>query len=116
MTMKDSDEEVITVRVEQQDIEDSENILMSSLEVGHLEGFKVLYTGLPEELQQYLINYTNEELLARPLDIVRSIIRMHALVLGGGMNELMDVIADNDESIDNKLISNQKKVTPVKEN
>lgn len=48
--MKDSDEEVITVRVEQQDIEDSENILMSSLEVGHLEGFKVLYTGLPEEL------------------------------------------------------------------
>lgn len=41
-------------------------------------------------------------------------IRMHALVLGG-VNELMDVVDDNDESIDNKLIENTD-VSPAKEN
>ena len=36
----------------------------------------VYYQGLPEELQEFLFNYSNEELLQDPVNVVQSIIRM----------------------------------------
>ena len=55
---------------------------------------RVKYTGLPDDLQEFLVNYRSEELLANPVEIVRSIIRMQAM-LTGGMNQLLHTI-DND--------------------
>ena len=56
-----------------------------------------MYTGLPEELTEYLFNYTNEELLHNPIDIVKSIIRMQA-VIKGGMGGLIAMIDNDDDS------------------
>ena len=53
-----------------------------------------MYEGLPEDLAEYLSNYTNEELLQNPIDIVRSLIRMKA-VLKGGMGGLISAIDDD---------------------
>lgn len=36
----------------------------------------VHFEGLPEELQEFLFNYSNEELLQDPVTVVKSIIRM----------------------------------------
>ena len=49
------------------------------------------YRGLPVELHELLFNFTNEELLANPLDIVHNVIRMNAM-LAGGMRGLIATI------------------------
>ena len=54
-------------------------------------GTQVLYNGLPEELKEYLVNYSSDELLQNPLTVLRSIIRMQAMITGG-MNRLIEVI------------------------
>ena len=36
----------------------------------------VKFEGLPEDLAQYLFNYSDEELLQDPVTVLRSIIRM----------------------------------------
>ena len=58
----------------------------------------IVYHGLPEILAEYLSNYSNEELLQNPIDIVRSIIRMHAM-LKGGMGGLISVIDDDADEL-----------------
>ena len=58
----------------------------------------IKYHGLPEILAEYLQNYSNEELLFNPIGIVRSIIRMHAL-LKGGMGGLISVIDDDADEL-----------------
>ena len=93
MTAQGSDD-VITIRVEMQEMLDQDSILIASHDTTYQQGFRVIYNGLPQELQEYLINYNNEQLLKNPLEIVNSIIRMHAVVQGG-LNELLNVIDGN---------------------
>ena len=63
---------------------------------GEGEELVIVYHGLPEILAEYLSNYSNEELLENPIDIVRSIIRMHA-VLKGGIGGLISVLDDDED-------------------
>ena len=58
----------------------------------------IFYHGLPEMLAEYLSNYSNEELLQNPIDIVRSIIRMHAM-LKGGIGGLISAIDDDADEL-----------------
>ena len=57
------------------------------------------YNGLPADLRDYLSNYSNEELLQDPNVIIRSIIRIHAVIQGGmgGLIEAVDIDNNDDE-------------------
>ena len=61
------------------------------------DGTKVLYNGLPEELKEFLVNFNNDELLQNPKNVLRSIIRMQAMITGG-MGGLIEAI-DQDQSV-----------------
>ena len=55
------------------------------------DGTQVLYNGLPDDLKEFLVNFSNDELLQNPLNVLRSIIRMQAMITGG-MGGLIDAI------------------------
>ena len=55
------------------------------------DGTQVLYNGLPDDLKEFLVNFSNDELLQNPLNVLRSIIRMQAMITGG-MRGLIDAI------------------------
>ena len=43
----------------------------------------VRYDGIPEPLREFLFNYSNEELAREPINVVKSIIRMQAILTKG---------------------------------
>ena len=52
---------------------------------------------LPEDLKEFLVNFNNDELLQNPKNVLRSIIRMQAMITGG-MGGLIEAI-DQDQSV-----------------
>ena len=56
---------------------------------------EVRFEGLPDELKEFLGNFNAEEMLENPVVVVKSIIRMQAM-LTHGMGGLFNMIADED--------------------
>ena len=63
------------------------------------DGTQVLYNGLPEELKEFVVNFSNDELLQNPLNVLRSIIRMKAMITGG-MGGLLETIDDDQSTME----------------
>ena len=78
---------------------DGSHIVITIEESG--EDGQVSYAGLPEELQEFLFNYSNEELLQDPESVLQSIVRMQACFqkgVGAGVLLSMDVPTLNEEN------------------
>ena len=95
---------------------DGSHIVITIEESG--EDGQVSYAGLPEELQEFLFNYSNEELLQDPESVLQSIVRMQACFqkgVGAGVLLAMDVPTLNEENQPSIAQSFRRQMTVVDE-
>ena len=58
---------------------------------------RVVLDGLPDEINTYAFNYTDQEKWENPLEVIECLVTMHA-TFSGGITETQDVNADDGEN------------------